>query len=204
MGQRQMRELATAKLVDLLQEISTTAKAMTISPEALRILETFEEKFSVIREDENDLALVAQRDRLVNSAWKISLLYQMDLDPHAPIGKLAMEKACELVPLFWSSFRTVFGLCGGEVFTRLYLKVWQRITAAGEAGIRKRDLGRTFFRHTKDYTAVLEQLVKTEAIRITSGRPSMIYVLEPRPEAVHQVPRATLEEALGVGFGEPN
>jgi hypothetical protein len=205
MAQRQARELATARLVEVVQAIGTTTKAMEISPEALKILISFEEKFSVIREDENDLALVAQRERLVNSAWKISMLYQIDSDPYAPIGAEAMARACAIVPLFWNSFRTVYGLCGGEAFSRMYLKVWQRITEAGEHGIKKRDLSRTFFRGGKDYMAAFEHLVKSDMVRVTAGRPAMVYVLEPCPEPIRRGSiQAAPDEDLGTGAGEPN
>lgn len=155
------------QLNDLNQILRVTGKngGMLLTPNAEAIHEEF---VSELQSDESreDPAIVAQRERLFNAVWKLSILYQIDIDPSAPISDQAVDHACMFARLAWQGFRTVHSRASGTYNNRIYRRTWEFLYKMAEQGkeVEKRDIYRSLSVPVEEIMPVLIGLTQAGMI----------------------------------------
>jgi hypothetical protein len=133
------QKIALGELHTLFATLKNTKGPMRVSKAA----EERYAKFALeLPENQPTTAHSAQRERLLNSVWKLAILYQIDRDPLEAIGGPAMESACAFAMHAWEGFSTAYAVCSDSELDRTMNKLWERLTDAGEAGMTRRDLQR--------------------------------------------------------------
>lgn len=158
-----MEDACKASLLDLSNELKANPGEMALSPLALQ---AYEAAVHSIPDLSGDVAVVAQRERLLNAIPRFALLYQIDEDPSKPIQPAAMDKAITFAMKAWVTFTTTYGRCVGTGRQRLFKKLWKTIQDAKEVGIPRRDLQRKFNLNVEDLTQGLKILIDGQYIKI--------------------------------------
>ncbi len=161
-------DLARAALADVHKIVKLAPGPMAIDPNADALLQTF---IATIPDD-GDIALIAQRERLINSAMKVAMLYQVDLDPGLPIGTQAMTKAIAFANQAYLAFQFVYSRSSGSERGRLIRKIWRKITEMGTAGIARRDLYRACHLSLDEFNPLMD-IMETGGVVMKSLRPTV-------------------------------
>lgn len=167
-------------LRDLRDELENTAQAGSDKMHLLPGAETtFDQLSAMIPVNESDLAATAQRERLMNTTLKLAMLYQIDIDPKQQIGALAMDAACQYALKAWEAFKLVYARSSGSPFGRLLTKIWVALTAAGMAGIERRDLYRSVHCPLEQFLPAAELLTANGIIaKQTLSGSTMYFILD--------------------------
>lgn len=168
---RQAEALAIAKLVDLRNEIKATPKALSVLPSAENIYLQLAARMITA----DDPAISAYRERLLTSTWKIALIYQIDIDPQAPIGDSAMEKAVDFAFKVWVSFHVAYTRTSKSDRAKIANRVWRRISNAGPEGIQRRDLYRQAHLSVDEFLPAVEILKQLGVIESFNKNKSVFY-----------------------------
>lgn len=158
------RSLLRMKLADLIQELEATQGAMALLPETKSLYEDF---IRSIPDESGDPAIVAHRERLINTIPKLALLYQVDEDPKCSIGLSAMRKAIWFGGTAWASFRDTYMRSSGHPRARLMRRLWRLVDESGGT-IAKRDLMRSCHLALHEFQPTLEQMRDTGIICFTT------------------------------------
>lgn len=134
------RKIVVDAAQSIYNELVTSAHSgvMQLTPNANQIFQTFAENLKIDEKCE-DPAVVAQRERLLNVIWKLSILYQIDIDSSYDISDVAVQRACTFAQQAWTSFKLVYARCSGTRQGRLIRRVWEYVSAHGEPSKRKLD-----------------------------------------------------------------
>ncbi len=154
-------DYARAALADLQRSLEETKGPMGISKAGEEIYRGFSK---TIPADSEDPVLSAQRERLLNAVWKLSMLYQVDLDPHMPISELAVTRACDFAQMSWAAFKLVYSKTAADDFSRLLRRVIEFVAAHPE-GTTRRVILHQFHLNAARLLPVLEFGLKMGAIR---------------------------------------
>lgn len=154
-------DTARAHLVDLATALESDKRAMSISPEALEVYLKLAE---VIPANLEDAVEAAQRERLLNAAWKLAMLYQIDMDHTAPIGAAASHAACAFILSSWDAFKRIYQRTATDDLGRLMQRVTEYIDARPE-GCSRRELLGHFKVAASRLQPAIDTLVKFERIR---------------------------------------
>jgi len=157
------RDLARACLTDLHAQLKATRGAVGASREATARFQSWAEGFAA---NLLEPALLAQRERLMNTAWKFAMLYQTDLDPCQDIGPQAMDRATRLAEAGWASVLKVYTATMRDEQAKLLDRIWEAVDAAGPEGVGRSDLLRRFALKAPQYHAALELLQRNGAVTL--------------------------------------
>lgn len=164
-------------LEQLIQDLKNTADngKMCLEKGADQDYEAFAESL-VSDEKQEDATVNAQRERLKNIIWKLSMLYQIDIDPCADISRIAMDRAYAFAKTSWVSFKTVFDKTYGALIDRFNLKVWRYVhenskridfgkskdgaDLGGDSGVWRTDINHWQHRKLRDLESALTTLVQ--------------------------------------------
>jgi hypothetical protein len=155
------KQIATDELSRLYDTLQNTKGPIGVDPGADAVYSSFA---ASIPEDQPTTAHSAQRERLLNSVWKLAIVYQIDIDPMADIGALAMERACTFASHAWDGFKIAFSVCSDSDLDRLMTRLWKRVTEAGE--IQKRDLQRRTHASLSQFGPAMEMLCKLGYVKV--------------------------------------
>jgi hypothetical protein len=178
------RDVARACLGDLRDELKRTGlKPLGVTAEADAVYSKWAKGFI---QEMPDPAAMAARERLLNGVWKVAMLYQIDADPNESVSAEAMARACAFGQNCWASFLVVYGATAGDNFSRILRRAWQFISAAGPAGVSRREILRRFGANANVVLNALDVLQKMDAVALKNlpapkgGRPSTVCVaIEP-------------------------
>lgn len=145
-------ELTRANLSDLRDALGLN-QAVAVLPQAEDVFREYAREFG---EESSDAAEQASRERLLNTTWKLGLLYQLDIDPAHPIGPEAMVQACAFSRMAWQGFQLAYRQTAGDEFSRTMRKVWDDVDTAGPEGIKRTALLRKHHLSAR----ILDQIVK--------------------------------------------
>lgn len=151
------QKVVLSELQALIATLKNTKGPMRVSKEAEDRYASFATE---LPENQPTTAHSAQRERLLNAVWKLAILYQIDEDPVAPLGRKAMEAACTFAMHAWEGFCTAYAVCSDSEMDRTMNKLWSRLTEAGEAGVSRRDLQRATHTALSQFIPAVEILCK--------------------------------------------
>lgn len=166
-------DAARAALLDLRNELKANPGAMAVDPAADAIHRSYVTSFP---DDFGDPVVAAQRERYLNTLWKLAMLYQIDEKPSADIGAVAMQKAIDFGQKTWDSFNRIYVATSGSPLTKKIRQVWKRIDAAGQEGINKRELMRRFHLMSDQMVNIVDTLLKMTVVRTAPGKGGLSYV----------------------------
>jgi hypothetical protein len=152
------------QLIDLSNILRASIKtgAMQLTPNAEQIYNEFSTEIN-LDESREDPAVIAQRERLLNAVWKLSILYQIDIDPSLPISDQAVDRACMFARLAWQGFRTVHSRASGTYNNRVYRRTWEFLYRNGNE-VAKRDIYRKLAVPVEEIMPVLTGLLQANMI----------------------------------------
>lgn len=153
----QEADRARAALKDLAVELENTPGPMTISQEAESV---FKKLVEVVPPVDDDPIAASARERLLNSVWKLAMLYQIDAMPGHLISAGATDKACAFAFNCWKAFRAVYAQTASTDLARLVKQVQSFIEAYGPTGVPKRNVYRKFHISAEKLNTVLDIAVK--------------------------------------------
>lgn len=165
---RAERDVVRMKLTDLAAELDATPGQMMVSLDARMMYDEFVRR---IPDTEGDPAIVAQRERLLNTVMKFALLYAIDENPHGGITSSAMEKAIGFGGFAWESFRVSYSRSSGHPRARLLRKIW-RVIFTSPDGIDFRSLYRTCHLNIHEVHPIIEQLKDMKIIGVEQTQDS--------------------------------
>lgn len=164
-------DICRMRLRDLAMELQASEAngAMEIEPEGLEIYKQFVAEFPEVAND--DLCEVAQRERLMNAVWKVAMLYQIDINPHAPICAQAVHYACMFGQQAWHSFKDVYRATAGSDLSRLSMRVWRYVHERTSfkdghvsSGVRRNTILKNFSLSAEKLNPVFDILFKNGAL----------------------------------------
>jgi hypothetical protein len=177
---------ATAKddalkaLVDLNRYLKETRAPMKTLPEAEEVIRDFSSRLPEL----DDPAAIAQRERLINATWKLSMLFQIDEAPDQHIGRNAALWACKLAAESWEAFLKIRQLTDIDPLGKAQQRVLRMVATAGPGGISRREVHQGVGGRTQNVNPAIELLIKNERIYVrnepgkgTAGRPKQMLVL---------------------------
>jgi hypothetical protein len=159
--------LVRDKLRDLRLVLKAQRMPLALSREALQIYEAFDHELPA---DLPDPAQGAQRERLMISTLKLSLLYQVDLNHNAAISAQAMDAAVQFSRRSWESFQIAYADSTGSTLGKTAKRIWRYLTSeCAEQGhvCPKRDLYRAVHCNVEDFMPAIELLCKLGVIAAT-------------------------------------
>lgn len=182
-----MEDACRAALTDLNNELKANVGAMSLSAPALQL---YESSVHNIPDTSGDVAVVAQRERLLNAIPRFALLYQIDDNPAIQIQPAAMQKAIDFAMKAWATFELTYKRCSGTLRSRFTQKIWKAISDEGNSGLGRRDLARKFNANLDDLQVACKLLldlgiVKLETITVKDhlNQSRQVYkILEPFPK----------------------
>jgi hypothetical protein len=157
---------AKTELLALKMALAARTGPQQVDPQAEAVHAQYASTFP---DDYGDPVIDAQRERYLNTLWKLALLYQLDEKESDPIGLVAMNKAIAFGQKTWESFLNIYTNTSGSHLGRLVKKIWQRIDAAGQEGVSKRQIMREFHMNNDSTLAVFDILAKNGVIRVLEG-----------------------------------
>lgn len=149
------------KLRDLRTMLKVQKMPLAVSPGALQVYEAFDNELPA---ELPDPAQAAQRERLMISTLKLSLLYQVDLDHNAAISTQAMDAAVQFSRRSWESFQIAYADSTGSTLGKTAKRIWRYLTDCEERTCLKRDLYRATHCNVEDFMPAVELLIKLGAI----------------------------------------
>ena len=155
-------DFARAAIVGALSDLNAVLKAYPGGhPLDVSAQQTYESFVQSIPDDtQGGPAVVAQRERLLNTIPKLALLYQIDDNPSSPITANSVLQAIEFFKMAWDSFKFAYGLSSGSGRTKLLRRIWRKISYANNRVMRRRDLLRAFTMSMGEIAPALEDLKK--------------------------------------------
>lgn len=158
------RDLAKAALIDLREELRGSVGAMTVSAQADAAFDAFAKPFA--SQETNDPVLEAQRERLLNTIWKIATLFQIDENPQHPIGPQAMGYAIWFAQQAWDSFQKIYARTASSPFAKLQRRIHQHVFDAGTVGISRREVYRSLHLQAEHFDRALDSMIKNGTIAV--------------------------------------
>jgi len=165
------RDLAKASLLDLVDELKKTG-AMTVSSQADTDYSNFAQSFAT--NDYGDPVLAAQRERLLNTVWKLAMLYQIDENPSQPISAQSMGFAIWFAQKAWTSFHKIYGKTAGTSFSKLCSKIHLRVHQGGPGGTYRRDVYRGLHMQAEHFDRAMDVLIKNGALECSGAGKSIL------------------------------
>jgi hypothetical protein len=148
---------ASAALRDLRDRLKASKRPLEISKEATDLVKAFGES---IPEEELNPALSACRERLLNIVLKLALIYQIDLDHNAKIGKEAMEKAIAFAQRSWSAAQIAYTESTDSQLGKNTNRIWKALWDSPEQRLARRDIYRKLHLSAPDFNAAIDVLLK--------------------------------------------
>lgn len=149
------------RCVDALKDLKLRLKAarrpLELSSGAKEAISAFT---ATIPEEGLDAALAASRERLMNTALKLALLYQVDVDHGVAISKESMEKAVAFADRSWAATRVAYAESMESQLGRDVNQIWGALTKAPEMRMPRRDLYRKLHMSAPMFNAAIDVLLK--------------------------------------------
>lgn len=175
------RDIAKAALIDLREELRASKGAMAVSAQADAVFDAFAKPFAA--QEVNDPVLEAQRERLLNTIWKVAMLFQIDENPQHPVGPQAMSYAIWFAQQAWTSFQKIYAKTASSPFIKLAHRVHHVAWHADGHTIPMREIYRTLHLSAEHLARVLDMLVKADSIEVAkSGRAMVVRALCEPPQ----------------------
>ena len=174
--QTQARDAMRITLMDLRDKLEKQPGAMVTDPAAMALYTNYVKS---VTDTDDEPAIVAQRERLLNSVMKWALLYQIDEDEVKPIGVAAMDKAIGFASRAYVTFKDTLTRCVGSSSSKLHRKVWKFISDTGDDGATRRAVLRRFNLNSDELARTIESLIQIGAIAkeaTSNGGTSFVYV----------------------------
>lgn len=144
-------------LRDLRLKLKAARRPLEISKEATDLVREFGDS---IPEGDLNSDLSASRERLLNTTLKLGLIYQIDLDHNARIGKPAMELAIGFAQRSWSAIQIAYGESMNSQLNKNANRVWKTLWEAQEQRLARRDIYRRLHLGVSDFNAAVDVLMK--------------------------------------------
>ena len=179
-------ERCARALRDLKTRLKIVRRPLTITKDAEKDYIAFA---ATIPDDLTDPALAASRERLMDATLRLALLYQVDLDHNAEIGRSAMEKACKFGAFAWENTKIAYRESNGTELDRNCVRIWRYLTKQPDMALERRSLYRNLNLETSTFNAAIEGLLKLGVVAkcgiSASGSKKAVpgfRALEPYPE----------------------
>lgn len=152
-----------ATLRDLKDRLKASRRALEISKEGLDLVKAFGE---TIPEKDLNPELSASRERLLNITLKLGIIYQIDIDHNANIGKAAMEKAVAFAARSWQATLIAYGESTHSQINKNANRIWKLLWEAPDHRVVRRDAYRALHLGVSDFNACVDMLVKLGVVRM--------------------------------------
>lgn len=153
----------SSTLRDLRDRLKASRRSLEISREALDLVKAFGE---TIPEKDLNPELSASRERLLNITLKLGVIYQVDLDHNANIGKAAMEKAVAFAARSWQATLIAYGESTHSQLNKSANRIWKLLWEAPEQRLARREIYRRLHLGASDFNAAVDVLVKLGVVRM--------------------------------------
>lgn len=113
-----------------------------------------------IPEENLNADLGASRERLLNAALKLALIYQIDEDHNARIGKAAAERASALAVRSWAATKLAYGESMDSQLSKDTNRIWKVFTDAPDMRLSTREAYRKLHMTAPAFNAAIDVLLK--------------------------------------------
>lgn len=173
------RDITRMALVDLQQELEGNQKSMSLSDEAREVFKQWRKSLPMLNSDANpnNIAALANIERLVNTTIKVAALYQIDLSPSLVIGVPAMEKALKFAELARRGYSKVRLSALSTQKARMMNRIWESVSK--EKTVSQREVYRSMHIPIEEAQPLIELLCKLGCItQISQGKKKLLQVVE--------------------------
>lgn len=149
-------------LRDLRDRLKASRRSLGISEEAMKLVKDFGE---TIPEKDLNPDLSASRERLLNIVLKLGMLYQVDRDHNAHIGKEAMERAVIFATRSWIATKLAYSESTHSQLSKNANRIWKLLWESTDNRLPRREAYRRLHLGASDFNAATDVLEKLGVLR---------------------------------------